>query len=150
MIRIAGQNPSFSLEPTLYTLGGQFHFVYLVNTGQTASDIRLNCNWETGSKKFYILSLGNQARAFLHGIPIAEIVEKKQKLSVDITCKDARNEPYSSKIPVDFNNVLDDNMIVSYQFNYLGNIVDNLEDIRKRLDLINLRLTESIRSVKPA
>jgi hypothetical protein len=149
LIRKAGQNPSFSLEPSLYALGGRFYFLYLVNTGQTASDIRLNCWWGSASKRFYILSLGNQARAFLNGIPIAEIVERKQKLSADITCKDARNETYNTKMEVDFSNMLDDNTIVSYQFNYLGNIVDKLEDIRKRLDLINLSLTKSIRSVRP-
>jgi hypothetical protein len=52
LIRKAGQNPSFSLEPSLYAIGGRFYFLYLVNTGQTASNIRLNCWWEMFLRNF--------------------------------------------------------------------------------------------------
>lgn len=149
LIRIAGQSPSFSLEPNLYVLGGQFLFLDLVNTGQAASRISLDCSWPNGSKKFYILSLGNQGRTFLNDIPIAGIVHSRWKLTIDISCFDARNKPYTTKLEPDFGKDKDADTVVSYQSSHLGNIVEGMGEIKKVLNLLNKTVAKSIDSIKP-
>jgi hypothetical protein len=149
LMRKSAEKPSFSLEPTLYVIGGQFYFLHLVNTGHTGSEIHVNCSWEDKTKKFFILSLGTNGRAFLHDIPIAEIVEKKLKISVNIRCKDSRNNPYKQDLEIDFKTYLDTDTKVAYQFNYLGNMVETLDEIRKELRNVDKSLIESILSYKP-
>jgi hypothetical protein len=100
LIRKTAQNPSFSLEPTLYTIGGTFHYLLLINTGQNATNINVDCLWNEESK-FFILSLSNQGRAVLTDVPIAKIVEEG-KLSIVIICKYANNKNFSTRFNLDF------------------------------------------------
>jgi hypothetical protein len=149
LMRMSAEKPSFSLEPTLYAIGGRFYFLNLVNTGHTGSEIYVNCSWLDKAKKFFILSLGSNGRAFLHDIPIAEIVENRLKLSLTIECKDSRNNRYTQNLDIDFKAYLDNDTKVAYQFNYLGNMVETLDEIRKELREVDKSLIESIFSYKP-
>jgi len=45
-IRRLGHQPSFSLEPHTWTLGGTAHVLNLVNSGEAASNIDIDCFWE--------------------------------------------------------------------------------------------------------
>jgi hypothetical protein len=149
LMRIGSQEPSFSLEPNLYSLAGRFYFLYLFNTGHVGSEIFINCHWNKNTKKFFILSLGTNSRAVLHGIPIAKIVENKINLSMDIEYKNSRGKKVTTQLEIDFSKYLDDNTEFAYQFNYSGNMVETLDEIRKQLRNIDKSLIESVISQKP-
>jgi len=149
LMRTSAERPIFSLEPTLYVIGGRFYFLHLVNTGNTGNEIYINCSWKDGIKRFFVLSLGAGGRAFLNDIPIADIVEKKMKLSIVINCKDSRNNPYSQTLDIDFENYLDNDRKLAYQFDYLANMVETLDDIKKELRDIDRSLTQAVDSMKP-
>jgi hypothetical protein len=70
------------VEPSLYVLGGQFLLLDLVNKGQTATEIRVDCKWDGSVKKFYIVSLNTGGRARLEGISIQDIVQQGRKFSI--------------------------------------------------------------------
>ena len=80
------------------------------------------------------MSLGTNGRAFLHDIPMTEIVDKKLKLSMNIKCKDSRNNPYEQNLEVDFKRHLDKDTKVAYQFNYLVDMVETLDGIGRNLE----------------
>jgi hypothetical protein len=149
LIRKIGQIPSFSLEPTLYSLGGRFYRLLVVNTGQAATNIVIECKWENESKSFYILSLSHEGRALLEGLPIARIVENKSKLFVNISCQYAKSKTFTTKINIDFAEKLKANSSVAYQYNHTGNISDTLEEIRRSLDHLTRDFIQATKSNKP-
>lgn len=133
LIREATHHPSFVLAPTLYTIGGQFHRLLLVNNGQVASDIRVDCSWGGSTKEFYILSLGNQGRANLD-IPIADIVSSGHELSVAIGCLDARGEEYKTQLRIPFDELKTENRATIYQYDPNESLLDALEKIEHKLE----------------
>ena len=143
-IRIGSELPSFSLEPSTYILGGGFLGMDLVNTGQTATDIRLDCSWEDMSKKLYVVSLGTRGHAPLHDIPIPAILQNGAKLSVNISCKDVRGHPYKApKMEMDFGVVKSENRQVTYQYNPLESTSHSLKEIVTELRNIRSYLNTS-------
>jgi hypothetical protein len=72
LIRVIGQKPNFSLEPYGSNLVG----LYIINSGQHASDIFIDCTGGKFSQKFHILSLGRDTRALLYNVPIAELIDR--------------------------------------------------------------------------
>jgi len=103
-IRRNTERPSFSFGPAGFTVAGKLIDVHIVNAGQTAADIRMDCSWSESSKKFYIMSLGSNGTVFFppSEVPIMNIIDKKDKLKVEIKCKDIRNKKYHSVLEVDF------------------------------------------------
>jgi hypothetical protein len=138
-IRKVTQEPNFSIAPTTYTLGGTFHRLLLLNSGQTAKFINVNCNWSKteqdgeDSKKFYIVSLGSKSRAILDGIPIASIVQNNSVLIVQIKCKDAKNEDFEDKLTIDFGKLTKENQVIAYQDDSDERVVRALGSIERTL-----------------
>jgi hypothetical protein len=123
LIRQGSQQPGFSLEPSLYSLGGTFHQLHLVNNGATATQIRVDCKWEKirgeggSGKSFYIVSLSRGSFAQLHGVPIAEIVRNGELITAKISCTDSRNEPYEVVTQIDFGLISKEGREIAYQAN---------------------------------
>ena len=143
LIRLSAQRPSFSFEPTTYALGGTFYQINLVNYGQVANNIHVECTWEETKdtettikmKKFFVMSLSNQGRATLHDIPIAEIVDKGQKLTLKIKCKDARGEDFEpAPLEINFQEINKEDETVAYEFSELHPIKNELDRIRRVID----------------
>jgi hypothetical protein len=105
-LRRIAELPSFALRPSAVTLSGDLFNMYLVNTGQTATDIRIDCTWSGETKKIYIVSLSTNGYAYLPHVPVGPIASKGDKLTLDITCKDSGGNEYAvPKIEVDFDKI---------------------------------------------
>lgn len=140
LMRKISQNPSFALEPTLYSLGGTFHMMNIINTGAIAKNIRIDCKWNKSGddahakiKRFYILSLSMNGRARFEDVPIEEIIKNKEKLTVHITCKDSRDEEYTQTLDEDFSKLTADGREIGYQFDMDANISSSLSDIARNI-----------------
>jgi hypothetical protein len=66
--------------------------------------------------KFYVMSLHTQGNAILDGVPIADIVNNEQHLLVNLTCRDARGEMYTTKFDIDFRRIGSENRNIAYQY----------------------------------
>jgi hypothetical protein len=67
-------------------------------------------------KKFYVMSLSTEGSAILDDVPIADIVNKGDSLLLTLTCKDARDETYSTKFDIDFQTISLENRKLAYQY----------------------------------
>jgi hypothetical protein len=85
----------------------------------------LDCSWrkEIGSsqegfkvKKFYVMSLHTRGNAILDGIPTEDIVNNGEHLLVNLTCRDARGELYTTKFDIDFHRISSENRNIAYQY----------------------------------
>lgn len=99
-IRRNTERPSFSFGSMGFTVGGKLMNLHIINTGQTASDVRIDCYWAGGSKKYYVMSLGSNGLVILppSEVPVMEITDNGEK----IKCKDIRRKRFSSIIEMDF------------------------------------------------
>lgn len=128
-IRIAGQEPVFSVEPVQNSLVG----LWIINSGQTAGSIYVDCRAGTFAQKFYILSLGNQGRALLDNLPLSEVINDKQELYLVVDCKDSKGEMYRSEIKIDFAKIINEERTVARQETALGKIANSAEEIAKKV-----------------
>ncbi len=149
--RKISQTPSFTLEPFLYSLGGNFDWIYLVNTGQTAKNVEVDVSWGknvreyVNYKKYFILSLGKDGRSHLDSIPIEEIIKEKKTLIVKIKCKDAKNDNFNETLHFDFADVSMDDRQLGYQFDPMLRIANAIEDITQNIRSLGNELRSSRR-----
>jgi hypothetical protein len=81
------------------------------------------------------MSLSNQGLATLHDIPIAEIVDKGQKLTLKIKCNDARGEDFEpAPLEINFQEINKKDVTVAYQSSELHPIKNELDRIRRAID----------------
>jgi hypothetical protein len=118
-IRLAGQQPSFSLETTSLTLGEDPLHMHIVNTGESATELRIDCSWSNQKKKLYAASLGKRGRLPLKGVPIPTISQAQDNLTVKINCKDSRGGKFDSEIKMDFAISKAEEREVAYQYNQM-------------------------------
>jgi hypothetical protein len=87
--------------------------ICLIKDGLPANDIRVD-----GSKvkKFYFMSLHTRGNAILDGITIEDIVNNGECLLVNLTCRDARGELYTTKFDIDFRRIGSENIDITYQY----------------------------------
>jgi len=138
LMRKLSQSPSFSLEPSMYVLGGTFFQLNIVNTGAIGKNIEIDCMWKKNGettenrKRIYVLSLSPHGRVPLYNIPIAEIV-KDQFLSITIKCEDSRGEEYTEILEKDFSKVTTNGREIGFQFDSNNVIKKSLDDIARAL-----------------
>lgn len=147
LTRKIAQTPSFTLEPFLYSIGGSFNWIYLVNTGQTAKNIEVDVLWrkndttQSDSKKYFILSLGKDGRSNLHDVPIQEIIENKNILNVKIKCKDAKNDDFEETLQFNFSEIIKNDRQLGFQFDPLLRMANSLNDIQREIGSIKSELS---------
>lgn len=145
------QQPSFALEPSQYLSsigeipGEKFLRLNLVNHGQTATDIIARCIWlpdsnsAGSSKDFYVISLAKDGYAGLD-VPVEEIVRDRLLLKIEIKCKDAGGNDYSTVITNGLDKIRGTNTKMAYQNNYWFTIYDALDRISDRLGNIERKI----------
>lgn len=90
--------------------------MYLINTGQTATDIRIDCSWTRHTKKLYVVSLSTNGYAYLPEVRIDNIAEKEDKLTLEITCIDSTGKKYTvPKIEIDLGQIKKEGRQLTYQ-----------------------------------
>jgi hypothetical protein len=142
--RIQAQLPIFAVEPGdfLWLLGESmprdFSKLNLVNHGQTATDITVECSWlenaeSAGSgRTFYILSLARNGFARLD-LPTEEIVRKSLLLRVRIKCKDASGKDYETVITNGFDKIKGTSTKIAYQNNYWLMLYGVIKEVKEIL-----------------
>lgn len=126
-MRHAGQQPSFSSETSMMSLGEQPIDVDLVNTGESATDLRIDCSWTSDSKKLYAVSLSKNGHLLLRGLPVPVISNELGTLKVKVRCKDSIDKDFTSpEIRMDFSISKSENRVLTYQYNPTE---DSLRDI---------------------
>jgi hypothetical protein len=138
-IRKGSQEPNFSIAPTTFVLGGTFYRLLLLNSGQTAKSIYVDCSWKkstantTTSKNFYIISLSSTSRSILDEVPIAEIIQNKDMLTIKIKCKDSKNEDFEDKLIIDFDELTKENRVIAFQSDSDERVIRAIEKIESKL-----------------
>jgi len=126
-IRLLAQRPSFSLETGMISLSESPISMELVNTGEAATDLRIDCSWSGGDKKLYAVSLSKHGHLILKDLPVPIISQNLGTLIVKIVCKDSIGNPYASpEIKMDFSIPKSEKREVTYQYNPIEN---SLRDI---------------------
>jgi len=147
LIRKSTYDPNFSISPISYILQeNRIDQLSLVNSGQTAKDIKVHCVWNKVEKdgkkdhKYYIVSLGSNDNSILYEIPISELVKEKGKLTVKIDCKDSRNKKYKTSLEIDFEKISNENMTIAYQHDNQSKIIHALEEIATNIKSIEYKM----------
>ncbi len=149
LIRKTSSDPNFSIAPETYVfMENTIHEVSLINSGQTAKAIQVKCNWsktddeKKTSHNYYIVSLGSNDKASLHEIPISKLVENKGKISIEIICKDSRNNNYENKLEIDFEDISKRGFTIAYQHDNKSSITKSLRDISYELRSIERSISQ--------
>ncbi|MBM3911126.1 MAG: hypothetical protein FJ356_05705 [Thaumarchaeota archaeon] len=148
LIRKSVYEPNFSISPITYMIAeDQIHQLALINSGQTAKAIEVNCEWtkvvhkEKTFHNYYIVSLGSNDTSILYEIPISDIVKAKGVLTMQIKCKDSRNKDYITILDLDFEKIEKQNMTIAYQRDNQSKISTELYEIRRALQDIERKLS---------
>lgn len=75
-IRRATELPSFSLEASMVIISGQVFHMDLINTGSSVTEVRIDCSWSGGNKRFYAISLSTNGHISLNDVPIPQLGDK--------------------------------------------------------------------------
>jgi hypothetical protein len=143
LIRLAGQLPSFAIEPADWESSGAAD-LNLVNHGQTASNIFARCDWTKSfdlggsSRTFFIMSLAKDGFAGLD-VPYPVIIEEGLILKIQIECKDAAGNNYHTTILNDYAKIKGSSTTMAYQNNYNQSVHVALQDIKRSIDELSTR-----------
>lgn len=130
------ERPNFALEPTMYSIGGDFHRLALINEGQTANDLKIDVSWDeqkSENLKLYCISLSKGSMMYLDKVPIGEIKKSNKKIIVNISCKDTSGKNYNTKLMIDFSIITKDGRDVAFQYDSDQSITNSLSAIERAL-----------------
>lgn len=128
-LRKIAERPSFALEPSKFSLDTSFALIWLVNTGQAASDISVDCHWASGQHKFYVMSLGTHCRARLDGVPVQQIVRNHEILNIDVSCRTVSGRKFLATLTANFEHATKDGRTIAYQTSVAQTLSQDLDRI---------------------
>lgn len=115
-IRRSTELPSFYLDVSMSTVAGDILHMDLVNTGQIVTDVRIDCTWPGGNKKFYAFSLSTHGHISLSDVPFLILAQNLDTLMLKIKCKDVRASKHTVKLEMDFGIAKSEGRQLTYEY----------------------------------
>jgi hypothetical protein len=111
--RLDAVKPALSLQPGMFTLDGNFHALYLENSGGVAKGliITIIINNQTQETKLSMTALNNGKTAYLRDIEIKKHRESGDNLHIIVDYKDIYEQSLKETFSIDFSIEKDRKMI---------------------------------------
>ncbi len=134
--RIDAVKPAFSIQPEGFTAGGGFSYLYLVNSGGVAREVKVDIEaTNLDSKKLlYIPTIerGHKVYLFIGG----DIYYKGGHVKVVVFFKDSYNQELSQILEIDFSIIKKEGRMIWGQYSDINDILRELQGIERSIESI--------------
>jgi len=133
--RLDAVKPALSLQPGMFTEGGGFHALYLVNSGGVAKGVKIdiNINNPPSKKALFMTALNKGYMAYLPIGNINELYRTGGLVEIVVTYKDSYNQSLSEPLSFDFSNLKEEGREMIGQESEQYEISRVLEGIERQL-----------------
>jgi hypothetical protein len=148
-VRIAGENkrtieemkqsrldavkPALSLQPEVFTFGGDFSALYLVNSGGVAKDVKIDIEVTKPESKelLFVPAINREHKVYLGAGTQAQNQGGLIKVHVDF--KDVYNQSLSESLSIDFSELETEGRRIWGQHSELSEINSSLREIKRKI-----------------
>ncbi len=131
--RLDAVKPALSLQPEMFTFGGDFSALYLVNSGGVAKDVKIDIEvTKPESKKLlFVPAINREHKVYLEAGTQAQNQGGLIKVHVDF--KDGYNQSLSESLSIDFSELETEGRRIWGQHSELSEINSSLRDIKRKI-----------------
>ena len=128
--RLDAVKPALSLKPEMFTLGGGFAALYLVNSGGVAKDVKVDIavTKPESRKSIFVTAIDREHEVYLKGC--AEAHDQGGVVRVYVDFKDGYNQTLSESLSIDFSELKKEDREVWGQYSEL---YSELSEIKRAL-----------------
>lgn len=128
--RLDAVKPTLSLKPEMFTLGGGFTALYLVNSGGVAKDVKVDIEVTKPESKtlIFVPAIDREHKVYLKGC--AEAQDQGGLVKVHVDFKDGYNQTLTESLSIDFSELKKEDRGVWGQYSEL---YSELSDIKRAL-----------------
>lgn len=138
-LRLESVKPALSLEPGQYLISGGFMFLYLVNDGGTARDVKIDISYDGSKESLFAPSISRNEK-WLIIQNAAGLYEKGTQINVYVKYKDTYGKNHLQNLSVDFGKLKKEKRPIPYVLSSFDIISNKLADIERQLKEIEQRL----------
>lgn len=132
-LRFESVKPALSLRPERYIISGPPTFLYLVNNGGLAHNLKIDVSYDDTENSGFVPSLGRGEKARVVE-DAHELYNKGSSLSVHVSCRDIYGKRHQQKLSIDFDQLKKGKGPILFVSSFLDTIAHELEVIEHRLD----------------
>lgn len=142
--RLDAVRPSLSLQPSIFTEDGNFHALYLHNSGGVAKGIKIDINTTNPSseKALFMTALNKGYMTYLHDIDVRKLRETGGLVKITVTFKDSYGQSLQENLSFDFANLKEEGRETRGQYSEPDEIQRVLERIEDHLGNIEGKIKD--------
>lgn len=134
--RLDAVKPNLSLQPGDFTLDGGFSGLYLINSGGTAKDVKIDIEMAMPKSTKLLFATAIEREHWVYLVPITKAQDQTEVITVRLQFKDGYNNLHNDSLSIDLADLRKEGREIIGRYSELVQIKQTLEsltsEIRKR------------------